>query len=149
MRKRKDFQLDEMQQEKLLKINSNGLNICYWGLLAAIVIQWLTERDITSVIGEIIIYVILMIYTVCAYIYEGLWSAKSKPSVKRIFLISLIPPAAVGILLCVKNIMADNRLYELSVILFAMAIAFAVCVTILYVLLCLYRRRRRSLDGQE
>lgn len=146
---RNQSQLDEMQQAKLMKINSNGMNLCYGGLLAAILIQWLTQRDFASIMGEAIVFFLLVIYIACAYIYEGIWSSKMKPSFKTNLLISLIPAAAVGILFVIRNRISTTTVYDASIIALAMAIAYIGCLTILSTLLLLYRRRRNILDDQE
>ena len=151
MRKRTPSQLDEMQQAKLLKINSNGMNLCYIGLLAAILIQWLVKRDFSAIIGEVIVFYLLVFYITGVSIYEGLWSSKVKPSIRSNLLISLIPAAAVGILLVLRNALSADASTVLSapVILLLMGIAYALCMAVLSVLLCLYNRRRSALDEQE
>lgn len=151
MRKRTPSQLDEMQQAKLLKINSNGMNLCYIGLLAAILIQWLVKRDFSAIIGEVIVFYLLMFYITGASIYEGLWSSKVKPSIRSNLLISLIPAAAVGVLLVLRNALSADASTVLSapVILLLMGIAYALCMAVLSALLCLYNRRRNVLDEQE
>ena len=151
MRKRTPSQLDEMQQAKLLKINSNGMNLCYIGLLAAILIQWLARRDFSAIMGEVIVFFLLVFYITGASIYEGLWSSKVKPSIRSNLLISLIPAAAVGILLFLRNALSADASTVLSapVILLLMGIAYALCMAVLSALLCLYNRRRSVLDEQE
>ena len=151
MRKRTPSQLDEMQQAKLLKINSNGMNLCYIGLLAAILIQWLVKRDFSAIIGEVIVFFLLMLYVTGASIYEGLWSSKVKPSIRSNLLISLIPAAAVGLLLFLRKALSADASTVLSapVILLLMGIAYALCMAVLSALLCLYNRRRSALDEQE
>ena len=151
MRKRTPSQLDEMQQAKLLKINSNGMNLCYIGILAAILIQWLVKRDFSAIIGEVIVFFLLVFYITGASIYEGLWSSKVKPSIRSNLLISLIPAAAVGVLLVLRNALSADASTMLStpVILLLMGIAYALCIAVLSALLCLYNRRRSVLDEQE
>lgn len=151
MRKRTPSQLDEMQQAKLLKINSNGMNLCYIGLLAAILIQWLVKCDFSAIIGEVIVFFLLMLYITGASIYEGLWSSKVKPSIRSNLLISLIPAASVGVLLVLRNALSADASTVLSapVILLLMGIAYALCMAVLSALLCLYNRRRSVLDEQE
>ena len=151
MRKRTPSQLDEMQQAKLLKINSNGMNLCYIGLLAAILIQWLVKRDFSAIMGEVIVFYLLVFYITGASIYEGLWSSKVKPSIRSNLLISLIPAAAVGVLVVLRNALSADASTVLSapVILLLMGIAYALCMAVLSALLCLYNRRRSALDEQE
>ena len=151
MRKRTPSQLDEMQQAKLLKINSNGMNLCYIGLLAAILIQWLVKRDFSAIIGEVIVFFALVIYVACAYLYEGIWDSRLKPSMKTNLLVSFLPAIAVGILLFVRNVLSAEAqdTVAISVILLAMIAAYALCLLVLSMLLWLYKRRRNRLDEQE
>ncbi len=52
-----DFaQMDEMQKEKLLKINSTGMKLCAFGLLGVILIQWFMNRDFSCVMGELAVF---------------------------------------------------------------------------------------------
>lgn len=151
MRKHNQSQLDEMQQGKLLKIHSNGMNLCYAGLLAAILIQWLVKRDFSSIIGEVIVFFVLVIYVACAYLYEGIWDSRLKPSTKTNLLVSLIPAVAVGILLFIRNALSAEAqdTVAISIILLAMVAAYILCLVILSMLLWLYKHRRNRLDEQE
>ena len=48
--------LDEMQEQKMLKIEHNGFWLLYWGLFAALLIQAVLYRgDLHAMTGELIL----------------------------------------------------------------------------------------------
>src|SRR3712207_7310302 len=57
----KKNKLDEMQEQKLLKIEHNGMWIAFWGLLAAILFQTIFEKG--NFTGEWIVFMVMSLYT--------------------------------------------------------------------------------------
>lgn len=149
MRKHDFSQMDEMQKEKLLRINSNGMKLCALGLLAAILVQWLLNRDFSSIAGELAIYAALALYIVVSYLYEGLWGDRIRPSWKGNLLISVVVPMVIGAFLMAKRAAFPECALDTPAILLRMAVGFIACFGALTVLLLIYRKRRRALDGGE
>ena len=58
MLKKRAGNLDEMQDQKLLKLEEYGFWILFWTLLASILIQLITGAGMKEVIGEIIVFLI-------------------------------------------------------------------------------------------
>ena len=83
--------LDEMQEQKLLKIEHVGVWIAFWGLFAAIVIQMITggAGALLQIAGEITVFMLLAFYLLVACIKNGIWDRKLVPSLKTHLLISL------------------------------------------------------------
>ncbi len=67
MRKPMKNNLDEMQEQSLLKIESRGMWMAYYGLTLSILIQAFFggEQTVRSIAGECILLLILSVY-VCA-----------------------------------------------------------------------------------
>ena len=149
MRKRDRAQMDEMQKEKLLKINSNGMKLCSLGLLLAILIQWFLRKDFSSLVGELIIYCLLTGYTVTASLYEGLWEDRIRPSWKTNLLLSLAASLALGLILFIRDKADPAFVMAPPAILARMAVCLAACFALLSVLLIVYRKRRAALDDVE
>ena len=97
----KKNKLDEMQEQKLLKIEHNGMWIAFWGLLAAILFQTIFEKG--NFTGEWIVFMVMSLYTLFACIKNGIWDRRLEPNLKTNLLISIIPSAIVGILIGVSS----------------------------------------------
>ncbi|MBQ6961923.1 MAG: hypothetical protein IJP78_13180 [Clostridia bacterium] len=149
MRKHDFSQMDEMQREKLLKINGNGMKLCALGLLAAILIQWFLNGDFSCIMGELAVYGLLTMYIVIFYMYEGLWGERIRPSWRGNLLISGIVSAVIGVILMVRKAAGPEFTMGVPDILLRMAIGFLACFVALTVLLFMYRKRRQALDSGE
>ena len=69
----KKSNLDEMQEQELLKIEHYGCWMAYWGLLAAMVIQMVMRVPGAQMLGEWIIFVIMSLYICIACMRKGIW----------------------------------------------------------------------------
>ena len=97
MKKRKN-RLDEMQEQKLLKIEHNACWLAFWGLLAVMfgqIIYYGVERA-EVFFGEWIVFMCLAVYIVAACIRNGIWDRTLRPSLKTNLYTSLIAAVAGG-----------------------------------------------------
>ena len=62
----KKSNLDEMQEQELLKIEHNGCWLAFWGLLAVMAIQMVMGVPGTQMLGEWIVFMVLALYLVIA-----------------------------------------------------------------------------------
>lgn len=149
MNKRSKLQLDEMQLEKLYKIEEVGENICFFGLIAAILIQLLIGCTFRQIIGELIVFFALTVYTLVASLAEGIWSKSVAPTLKNNLLGGLIAAAAVGAFFAAK-LFVFSRLAvspaRIRAIAIAMIIVFVLCFLPLELFRRLYQKRRDTLD---
>lgn len=146
------IQLDEMQQEKLYKIEEKGENICFWGLLAAIVIQLLLGADLRQVIGEIVVFAVLSAFLLYASITQGIWSKRTAPTINSNVWYSVIAAVAVGIIFAVKGFVISKQAFSwgrLAVIIGTMIGVYILCFAALEVFRRMYLKRRSNLDGEE
>ena len=74
-----------MQDSKLLKIEETGLWLSFWGLMAAIIIQFVIGTTLKGIAGEIFVLVIQSIYIAFSNIRNGLWTRSYSPTKKRIY----------------------------------------------------------------
>ena len=96
-------QLDEMQEQELLKIEHNGCWLAFWMLLAAIIVQTLFfNADLRMLAGEWIIFMILAFYLAIACVRKGIWDRTFEMNTKTNLIISLIAGLALGIIWSVK-----------------------------------------------
>ena len=89
--------LDEMQEQALLKIEHNGFWLAFWGLLASMAIQALLGVAFSSLLGELIIFMVLCVYAVVSCLRHGLWDRNLKPNLNTNLLVSIVPGLAVGV----------------------------------------------------
>jgi cytochrome c biogenesis factor len=83
--------LDEMQEQKLLKIEHYGVWYAFWGLLLMIVIQTIAggENALRYMTGEFIIFFTLAIYLLVACLKNGIWDRRLAPNLRTNMIISL------------------------------------------------------------
>lgn len=95
----KNNKLDEMQEQKLLRIEHNGCWGAFWGLLLAMIIQMLTGAEPQAVAGEWTVFMLLAIYLGVACVRAGIWDRRLEMNFKTNLLISVIAAAAAGLFL--------------------------------------------------
>lgn len=141
--------LDEMQENKLLKIEGVGFWLAFAGLLAAIVIQVLVFSDLKQVAGELTVFFVMSIYLLVLCLKNGLWSGTPAPTVKGSVISSAAAALAIGAIFIVRSqlILRNGVSKEFATVLFvSMAIVFGGCFATLEITRTIYRRRRSKLD---
>ena len=147
MKNKRAGNLDEMQNQKLLKLEEYGFWIVFWALLASIIVQLIAGAGIKEVIGEIIIFLIGSVYLAITTLKNGLWTRSSVPSRKGNALVSVIPAAVIGALNVFKMIQNNGiSAYALLVTVGIMAAAYAGCFAILELFRASSQKRRSELD---
>lgn len=88
---KKNNLLDERQEQKLLHIEHNGCWLAFWGLLTAILVQFVIggAGQWRNIIGEWIVFMCLAFYMVADCLRNGIWDRKLVPSAKNNMLISM------------------------------------------------------------
>ncbi len=73
--------LDEMQEQKLLKIEHNVAWLGWYGLLAAMLIQLLVfgAEGIGYLLGEWVVFLVMCVYMVIDCIRNGVWDRYIRP----------------------------------------------------------------------
>lgn len=66
--------LDEMQEQELLKIEHNGCWLAFWGLLLAIIVQAISGKG--DPFGEWILFMLLAVYMGIACMRKGIWDRR-------------------------------------------------------------------------
>jgi len=95
--KRRQNNLDEMQEQRMLHIEHNGCWLAFWGLLIAIIVQTvLYSGDPRVMAGEWIVFMALSVYMMVACVRNGLWDRRLKSDWKTNLIASLIAGAAMA-----------------------------------------------------
>ena len=144
--------LDEMQEQKLQRIESGGFWIAYWGLLAVMAFH-LFRGGIeagAAMLPEWALFMFLSVYIVVRCLRGGIWDRRLKANFKTNLIVSLIAGGAMGIIntiLLMKNFgnapagaAAGGILIGVGTFVLCLA-ALTLCVTIL-------KRRQRKLEEE-
>lgn len=147
MKKNRTNRLDEMQNQKLMKLEEYGFWIMFWTLLASIVVQLILGCSLKEVLGEIVVFLIGSVYLTATTLKNGLWERTSTPSRKGNAAVSAVPAILIGIINVLKIIQNDKADTKSILITIAISIVvYAGCFIILEVLRTAYNKRRTKLD---
>ncbi|WP_419822038.1 DUF6773 family protein [Anoxybacterium hadale] len=141
--------LDEMQEQKLLRIEHFGVWFAFWGLFAAIIIQLIIGGAgvLREIAGECIVFMLLAFYLLVACIKNGIWDRKLVPSLKTHLLISLAGGTATGIINVAASYHNYGKLYgAIAAGVFTMAFTFLLTLLALSFAAVIYRKRAAALE---
>ena len=144
----KKSNLDEMQEQEMLKIEHYGCWMAYWGLLTAMVIQMVMRVPGAQMLGEWIIFVIMSLYICIACMRKGIWDRRLKANWKTNLVISLLAAVAVAVLVVLSNPYLSEPLDYVLVAGISGGFTFLLCFAALSVSLKLYNKRRAKLDQE-
>ena len=148
MSKRKN-NLDEMQEQKLLRIEHNGVWFAFWALLVAILIQSLNGgvNEFRNIIGELVVFLGLDLYLLVACMKNGIWDRKLRANTKTNIIVSLVGGTVVGLLYFISSYLKYHKLLgsiATGIIMLSMTailtfIALSACASI-------YKKRVKKLE---
>ena len=144
----KKSNLDEMQEQALLKIEHNGCWLAFWGLLAAMALQMVMRVPGRQMLGEWIVFMALSLYIVIACLRKGIWDRHLKANWKTNLIVSLLAAVAMGILVTLSNPYLSEPLDYVLVAGLTGGFTFVLCFAALSVCTKLYRNRRNKLDKE-
>ena len=144
----KKSNLDEMQEQALLKIEHNGCWLAFWGLLAAMALQMVMRVPGRQMLGEWIVFMALSLYIVIACLRKGIWGRRLKAGWKTNLVGSVIAAVATGILVTLSNPYLSEPLDYVLVAGLTGGFTFVLCLAALSVCTRLYRNRRNKLDKE-
>ncbi len=151
MKERKS-NLDERQEQALLKIEHNGCWLAFWGLLIAMAAQVLIYGyDWKLIAGEWIVFLVLCLYICSSCMKEGIWDRRLKPDAKTNLIISLISGLAFGALMFFsiwKNF-PDKPVGAAAGALFSGGMIFAICFGALSISAKQMKKRQEKLEREE
>ena len=140
--------LDEMQEQALLKIEHNGCWLAFWGLLAVMAIQMVMGVPGTQMLGEWIVFMVLGLYIVIACLRKGIWDRHLKANRKTNLIVSLLAAVATGILVTLSNPYLSEPLDYVLVAGISGGFTFLLCFAALSISMKLYKKRREKLEQE-
>ena len=149
---KKKNKLDEMQEQKLLRIEHNGCWFAFWALIAAMLIQMAVfgVTEFRTILGEWIVFMALAWYLGIACLKNGIWDRRLEPNRKTNLVVSLIAAVAFSAVWAFISYIRWGDLYT-AVLTFGMlaVIFFALCFAGLTIAAKLYRKRFEKLEQQN
>lgn len=148
--RQKKSNLDEMQEQKLLKIEQNGCWIAFWGLVVVIIGQVVfLPADWRTVAGEGAVLLILGIYLLIACMRRGIWSQYIAPTGRNNLLASLL----AGIAVVAVNFLVSYLRYRKPFVALVAALIFgASCFVLCFLALTLMSKatlkRQKKLEEE-
>lgn len=144
--------LDEMQEQKLLKIEHRTLWPLYFGLFLCIMVQQALGARPSQWMGEWVLFMAASVWLSICCARSGIWDRYLKPNLKTNLLASLIGGGVVG-LFCAVTLhlqIDDMPVWLLAVFSLTSALAtFLLCLAALTIVMGITLRRRRQLDQEE
>ena len=143
---------DEMQDQKMLKLEEYGFWIVFWGLAVIILVQLVTGGTIRQIAGELAALFIGSVFITVTYLKNGLWTRNSTPTRKRNALTSIIPAALLGVIHIIKIVKNQEiKTNDILITAAVVAAAYAACFIVLELFRTVYQKRRSKLDdtGEE
>lgn len=144
--------LDEMQEQKLLKLESRGFWLIWWGLLAAMAVQLLVYgvEAYHLLLGEWAVFMLSSVYVTVACVKQGLWDRKLKPNFKTNLLMSLLAGVVFGGFMGVYSYRsfgaAEAAFWTVALV---GGCTFVLCLLALSLSAAAYKKRRQKLDEGE
>lgn len=142
--------LDEMQEQKLLKIEHYGVWIAFWGLLLMIIIQTIAGggNALLYIAGEFIIFMALAIYMLAAALKNGIWDRRLAPNLKTNTIISLIASFVCGfIIFAVSYFNYHNFMVSVASGFCTMLFTLFLTLVALSVAAAVYKKRVAKLES--
>lgn len=96
-------QLDEMQEQKLCKLESRGFWLLWWGLLVVMVVQSLMGVKAQDLVGEWILFMAASLYTVAGCIRNGIWDRHLRPNLAANLLGSVVGGLGIFLFALARN----------------------------------------------
>lgn len=134
--------LDEMQEQKMSKIESRGCHVFFFGLLAALVIQTAMGAGTAQVAGEWIVLMGVSLYMLIENIRNGLWDRHLSATSGTNLLCSLAAAAVVGGFTFARNGYWPGALCTA-------VFSGILCFAALQWSMLLTQKRRKDLDNNE
>ncbi len=145
--------LDEMQEQTLLKIEHNMAWLAFYGLLAVILGQLaiLGAQGVQHLLGELLVFFCLCGYLLADCIRKGIWDRKLKPGDKKGNLKLCLRFCALfsAVLAVVAYRASGNWISALVIAVITIAVSMLVCWGILALVTQIFNRQVEKLENSS
>ena len=139
--------LDEMQEQKLLRIEHNAFWLVFWLLAITVVVQVIIGGYLDHILGEVICLGIVSVYTLISCLKNGIWDRSREPGIKTNLLYSLAAGVIVGVLESIQ-LSRLNKPYSLSAGLILGLSVFVLSLVTISFCSHIYKKRLEKLEQE-
>lgn len=143
----KKTNLDEMQEQTLLRIEHNTCWLAFWLLSIVIVVQILIGGFLDHILGEVLCLGLISLYILFACLKNGIWDRNLKPSAGTNLMCSLIAGSVVGILEFIQLTRLDNPNALPTSLILGLSV-FVLSIAVWSLCSFLYKKRAEKLERE-
>lgn len=143
--------LDERQEQALLRIEHNGCWLAFWGLLIALMVQQIVfGPDFRCTVGEWIVFMILSLYLGGACLKEGIWDRRLKANPRTNLTASAIAAVVFGgvMFLSIFRRYPEKPVGAAAAGIFSGGMVFVLCLIALTISAAAYRKRLQKMEEE-
>jgi len=143
--------LDERQEQILLKIEHNTCWLAFWLLVAAMIIQEIAFKgDWKTFTGEAIVLFIISVYLLIGCLKNGIWDRKLQPKASTNLLASLCAGLALGIVnfIVIYRNYPDKPAGSIAGAIFSGVFAFALTFILLSISARAVKKKNEELNEE-
>ena len=147
--KNKKMNLDERQEEQLLRIEEKGCWFAFWALMASMFVQMAVFGidKFQYIAGEWVVFMCLALYLGIASMRAGIWDRHLKPNGKTNLLVSLGAAVVFGAIFAIVNYFNFHEWQAALITFFLIAIVLFVTIfAALSLSVYLYKKRLKALE---
>ena len=143
--------LDEMQEQKLPRIEHNGCWFAFWALFISMTVQSIIfDNQIQYVIGEWIVFMCLCVYIGGACIRNGIWDRRLKANPKTNLVVSLVAGLVMAVIMFITVYKRSGMIGgSICAGIFAGGFVFVLCLIDLAISSSMYKKRVDELEAEE
>lgn len=140
--------LDEMQEQKLTKIEAKNFWVLYWLLFASIIIQLIINPNFKSILPEFILLLISSAYLVFSCLKVNVWSRSFKPSLKSNILLSCLG-GFIATIIQILSIYIQHGIFAPQYQIFTFILTFALSFTLLSIASKFFNKKENIIENIE
>ena len=140
--------LDEMQKQTLLKIESRGFWVLWVLLLAALIIESLLGFAPREMAAEWFIFMGGCVYAVVCDLRAGIWDRRFKPNTKTNAAVSVVGGAAVFVWMLIKFAEFGAGIAVLQAAIMGVC-TWVLCFALLQLSMKAYKKRHAELENPK
>lgn len=149
MMKKKKNKLDELQERKLLEIESRGFWIAFWGLFVIVCLQFLPISDTYTNIATWLLFMGIATYTAVASVHAGIWDRKMEMNVGTCIVVSLVSSIVPAIIMVAILFARSHKILgSIGCGIISMPFSFALILAVMLIGLHATKKRRAELDAE-
>lgn len=140
--------LDEMQKQTLLKIESRGFCVLWVLLLAALIIESLLGFTLREMAAEWFIFMLGCAYSVISDLRAGIWDRRFKPNTKTNAALSVVGGAVILVWGLIKFAEFGMGVAVLLAVFLGVC-TWVLCFATLQLTMKAYKKRHAELENPE